>query len=247
MKTIKSIGAAVIIATTIFAYAVPKEEIGKITGKVTDKVTGEGIPGVSVQIVGTAMGAAATFDGTYVIFNVPAGTYSLLAQTIGYNSVQVDSVKVKAGKTTKINFELTPEATKVEDIVCAAERPKIDKYVTSSESRKSPDDVEHMPVTNVSDILRTTSGFVNQDARFHARGGRSGKSHTWSMGSKLKTVSEDIISIKMPFIIRHMILISKPRNTIASTKMNSWMLFPIPYQLSRSMLTPRHIPIHDVI
>jgi Ca-activated chloride channel family protein len=175
MKTIRFIGAALIIATMIFAYAAPNEKPGKIIGRVTDKVTGEGIPGVSVQIIGTAMGAAATFDGTYVILNVPAGTYSLLAKTIGYNSVQIDSVKVEANKTTEINFELTSKALKVEDIICAAEAPAIDKYQTSTECKKDADNIGHMPVTNVADALRTESGFVQQDGRFHARGGRGGE------------------------------------------------------------------------
>jgi Ca-activated chloride channel family protein len=186
MKTIKFIGAAVIIAMMITVYAAPTEETGKITGKVLDKTTGEGIPGVSIQLVGTAMGAAATFDGSYVILNVPAGTYSLLAKTIGYNGVQIDSVKVKAGITTEINFELASQALKTDDIVVVCGPPSINKYTTSSESKKDADAIQHMPVTNVSDVLRTTSGFVNQNGRFHARGGRSGETSYMVDGVEVK-------------------------------------------------------------
>jgi len=186
MKTIKFIGAALIIATMIFTHAAPNEEPGKIMGRVVDKTTGEGIPGVSVQIMGTAMGAAATFDGSYVILNVPAGTYSLLAKTVGYNRVQIDSVKVEANKTTEINFELTSKALKVEDIICAAEAPQVDKYVTSTECEKDADDISHMPVTDVSDALRTTSGFVNKNGRFHARGGRKGETSYMVDGVEVK-------------------------------------------------------------
>ncbi|UCC79860.1 MAG: von Willebrand factor type A domain-containing protein [Candidatus Zixiibacteriota bacterium] len=175
MKTIKFIGVAVIIATMIFAYAAPKEETGTITGKVIDKTTGEGLPGVSVIIVGTTIGAASTFDGTYVILNVPVGTYSLQAKTIGYNSVRIDSVRVVADSITTINFELSSLAEKVEDIIVEAEAPVIDKFQTSTECKKDADNISHMPVTNVADALRTESGFVQQDGRFHARGGRSGE------------------------------------------------------------------------
>jgi len=175
MKTFRFIGAVAMIAIMIVAYAAHGGQVGKIVGKVVDKTTGEGIPGVSIQIIGTSMGAAATFDGSYVILNVPAGTYSLLAKTIGYNSVQFDSVKVLSDMTTEINFKLESQNLKTEDVTVIGTPPQINKYVTSTEDKKDADAIEHMPAGNVSDALRTTSGFVNKNGRFHARSGRDGE------------------------------------------------------------------------
>ncbi|MEW5923920.1 MAG: carboxypeptidase-like regulatory domain-containing protein, partial [Candidatus Zixiibacteriota bacterium] len=50
---------------------------GKIKGIVTDKETGQPIPGVSVLIVGTTLGAMTKPDGTFEITNVPPGKYTL--------------------------------------------------------------------------------------------------------------------------------------------------------------------------
>ncbi len=162
--------------------------VGKITGMITDKTTGEGIPGVTVQIEGTQIGAAATFDGSYVILNVRPGLYTLVAKTIGYNQVTMKEVKVQADVTTEMNFQLQSEAEKVEDITVIAEPPTIDKYVTTTEIKKDADEIAHMPVNNVSDVLRTTSGFVSSGGRFHARGGRAGEISYVVDGIEIKNV-----------------------------------------------------------
>ncbi|MEE9553100.1 MAG: carboxypeptidase regulatory-like domain-containing protein, partial [candidate division Zixibacteria bacterium] len=83
---------ALVVALGISASA---GTVGKITGVVTDE-KGEGIPGVSVRIEDTNMGAAASFDGSFVIQNVLPGTYNLVAQSIGYNKMTIQEVKVQA-------------------------------------------------------------------------------------------------------------------------------------------------------
>ena len=56
---------------------------GKIAGVITDRDTGERLPGVAVVIVGTTMGAAANENGEYFILNVLPGAYTLRATLIG--------------------------------------------------------------------------------------------------------------------------------------------------------------------
>jgi len=162
MRYVKfTITAAAILIAMIFlaSYA---GNVGKISGKVVDE-KGEGIPGVSVRIENTNLGASTAFDGAYVILNVPEGIYTLVAQSIGYNKMTVDSVKVMADATTEVNFTLNSEATKVADLVVCAPRMKIDKYIASNETRIS------------GDVLRQSAGLVQQGGVYHARGGRKGE------------------------------------------------------------------------
>lgn len=146
---------------------------GLIKGKVTDE-NDIGIPGATVQIEGTTMGAAASFDGSYVILNVPPGTYTLIASSIGYSKTTIDSVVVVADSTTEINFQLTSESIEAEDVVVIAGRPEIDKYATSHEMRVS-DPISTAPAANVKKALRNKTGFVDQSGAFHARGGHKGE------------------------------------------------------------------------
>lgn len=59
----------------------------KVTGKVTDS-TNEGMPGVNVQVKGTATGTITDFDGNYSI-DVPDSKSTLVFSFIGYVTQQV--------------------------------------------------------------------------------------------------------------------------------------------------------------
>ena len=94
------IGISFIISS---AYA----EAAGIEGFVKDKGTGEELIGANVILLKTSIGAATDNHGKYVIRNVPAGTYTLRASYIGYNSKDV-TVVIKEGMSLEQNFELEP-------------------------------------------------------------------------------------------------------------------------------------------
>ena len=50
---------------------------GKIGGRIVDNKTGKPLAGVNVIVTGTGIGAASGLDGSYMIINVPPGTYSI--------------------------------------------------------------------------------------------------------------------------------------------------------------------------
>ncbi len=137
MKITKSICIVTAILVAVIYGISFTGATGSIKGKVTDE-NGNGIPGVAVQIDRTTMGAAASFGGSYVILNVPPGTYTLIATSIGYSKMTIDSVVVVADSTTEINFQLTGESILTADIVVSATRPEIYKSTTSSRINMVP-------------------------------------------------------------------------------------------------------------
>ena len=90
---------------------------GKLTGKVTDKSTGEPLPFVNIILVGTNLGAATDIDGNYVILNIPPGNYNVKAQYIGYQPVLVENVSVSIDLTTTLDFTLSESAVELEEVV----------------------------------------------------------------------------------------------------------------------------------
>ncbi len=145
---------------------------GKIAGKITDRETGDPLPGVNVVIEGTSMGAATDINGNYVILNVPPGVYRLKATMIGYTAITVENVRVSIDITTKLNFELTTEVLDVEGTVTiVAERPMIQKDEVSTRHFVSADDIAMQPVDSFEDIAKNQAGVVGT----HFRGGRSGE------------------------------------------------------------------------
>lgn len=88
--------------------AVLAQTTGKIAGTVTDAETGRALIGASVVVADTTLGAATGSDGYYFIVGLPAGTYTIQVQFIGFQAQTVDSVEVSSDYTHELNFELTP-------------------------------------------------------------------------------------------------------------------------------------------
>ncbi|RMF57829.1 MAG: carboxypeptidase-like regulatory domain-containing protein, partial [Calditrichaeota bacterium] len=95
---------------------------GKISGIVKDKSTGEPIVGANIYIDGQPFGSASDADGYYFIINIPPGSYTLVAQMVGYQEIRVTNVRVNVDLTTKVNFQLSPETIEGEEVVVVADR-----------------------------------------------------------------------------------------------------------------------------
>ncbi len=102
-----------------FAAGAAFAQTGTIKGKITDKQTGETLPGATIVVEGTAHGAAADVNGDYTIEGVPAGRYQLVARYIGYQSETVVS-QVYDGQTTTENFQLAPSGYTTNPVVVTA-------------------------------------------------------------------------------------------------------------------------------
>ena len=87
-----------------------------IFGHIIDAETGEHIPYVTVSVKGTTVGAVADATGHYIIQNMPVGEYTLVAEIIGYGTVE-QPVKTIKGKSIEVNFTLKQEALDMDAVV----------------------------------------------------------------------------------------------------------------------------------
>jgi len=150
---------------------------GKLTGRVYDKSTGVPLPGVNVIIRGSSMGAATNLDGGYFIINVPVGTYTMTASMMGYSPLEVQNVQISADLTRTIDFPLSEtQLDIVREVVVVAERPIVERDVTSSSKRLDGATIERMPVTTFTDVVANQAGAVETGGGYsgglHIRGGR---------------------------------------------------------------------------
>lgn len=169
-NTIKAFSITLLIAALCFSV-LSAGTTGKISGRVTDKATGEPLPGCNVLVEETMYGAATDTDGTYYILNIPPGTYTLAFIMIGYGELRVTNVEVQIDFTTKVNAALSVEALQSEEVTVVAERPMIQKDLTSSTSVVSSREMENLPVTEVGEVLSMQAGYVDGSLR----GGRRGE------------------------------------------------------------------------
>ncbi len=159
----------IFITTNLFA-----QNTGKIVGTVKDAETGTPLPAANVFIEGTMLGAASDLDGRFVIMRVPPGSYTLIANFIGYQKTILQNVQVLTDLTTTANFSLKSEAIAGEEVTVVAEAPAIRKDLTSVEARVQAEEIKKMPVQELGDLLNIQAG-VARDAggAIHIRGGRS--------------------------------------------------------------------------
>ncbi|MCC7430037.1 TonB-dependent receptor [bacterium] len=143
----------------------------------TDSQTGETIPGVSITLEGTVYGGATDVSGNYVIYNVPAGSYTLQASSVGYAKTKIENVKIIADYGAKVNLKLSPESIQTSEVVVVAERPLIEKTQTSSISIVTSEEISKLPTRGYNEVVSLQAGVVEDEdtGNLYIRGGRIGE------------------------------------------------------------------------
>lgn len=85
-----------------------------ISGKVTSSQDGLGIPGVTIQIKGTTIGAITDIDGNYSINVSPSH------KTLVFSYVSMKTTEVAIGTQTKIDVVLDPDVVQIDEVVVTA-------------------------------------------------------------------------------------------------------------------------------
>ena len=121
---------------------------------------GQALPGATVLLKGTKLGAGANADGAFRIDNVPAGRYTLVISFVGYTSQEL---LVTVPGAENVTVKLATDATSLNDVVVTGvfdERKKISSSV--SISTLDAKQIERISPTNGLDLLRYVPGvFVN--------------------------------------------------------------------------------------
>ncbi|MCK5816598.1 MAG: carboxypeptidase-like regulatory domain-containing protein, partial [Candidatus Marinimicrobia bacterium] len=169
MKKLVVAGIAILMILPMCVFA---QSTGKLVGVVTDAKTNEPLAGANVLLEGTVLGAAADADGSFIILNVPVGTYDVSASIISHKKLTVQKVRVLSSVTTELNFELAESVVQGEEVTVIAERKLFEKSVTSSVSMVTSDELENVPVRGVANVIANMAGVIAQDGVIHIRGGR---------------------------------------------------------------------------
>ena len=169
----KKITFALIGALLLTALLTTPSSAAVIKGAVTDSVSGEGLPGVTVMAKGTYYGASTDFAGRYKIMKIKSGTYNIEAQLIGYTPVLRTGIKIEENDTLTIDFKLSETALAVPDVVVVGEKPLMDIEQTESKTKLGSKQIDQLVVEDVTDLIKNQSGVVAVGNDIHIRGGRS--------------------------------------------------------------------------
>ena len=79
----------------------------KISGKITDKSSGEELIGAAIFVLGTNNGTITDFEGNYELSNIESGSKKIICQYISY---QNDTIEVNINQDLTLNFELISDS-----------------------------------------------------------------------------------------------------------------------------------------
>ncbi|MHA4894553.1 TonB-dependent receptor [Pedobacter sp. PWIIR3] len=175
MKSQLNLKKAVVTLLFVIIGAAAFAQTGKISGKVSDKKSGETLIGVTVKIKGTTKGMATDVDGKYSLPGLAAGKYVLVYQYVGYNTKEISDVEVSAGKTTVFDIVLDEAGGEnLNEVVIQGSFKKESVnalYATQKNSASisdgiSSDQIRKSPDKNTSEALKRVSGATIQDNKF---------------------------------------------------------------------------------
>lgn len=115
-------------------------EHGAIKGKI---ITSDSLDAelVTVGLKGTNKGATTNTAGEFTIEKVPAGSYTLVVQIVGYETIETP-VQVEAGETATVpNIQLKEDSKTLHEVVVEGNRNKF--------ARRESDYVARLPITNL--------------------------------------------------------------------------------------------------
>ena len=161
----------ILVLSAVSANA--QDQLGSLFGIVKDSA---GIPleGVTLKIKGSYLGAVSDSEGNYSILNIPAGSYTLAVDYIGFKTVEYTGVKVSQAENREFNNTLVVTSFTVDqEIVVVGDRPLLDIEQTSSTHIISSDEITQNIVNNIKDIVEQQAGVVKDDNELFIRGGRN--------------------------------------------------------------------------
>ncbi len=115
MNAIRRFRFAALVVLVLSFSGVVAAQTGRVVGTVRE-AGGNTLPGANVVIAGTSTGAASDINGRYTIIAAPAGSQTLVASFVGFQSDSVQVV-VPAGGEVSVDFSLVYGSGGIEVVI----------------------------------------------------------------------------------------------------------------------------------
>jgi hypothetical protein len=136
-----------------------------LKGKVTDAGSGDPIPFANVVYKGTSIGATTDFDGNYTFRTSTPGD-TLVATYIGYKSKKKAVAK---GGTQTVNFQLTEDVTKLQEVVFEAGENPAFEILRSVVKNKNKNDKRKLSAYEYDTYTKIEIDVDNMTEKFRKR------------------------------------------------------------------------------
>ena len=175
---------ALIFCAPLISFAQP----ATLQGLVSDE---QGIPLIGVNIILTerSIGAATDLDGRFVIDQIPAGTYTVVASAIGFRRAEL-TMTFAPGQTITQDFALSEIILESSGVtVTASRREQLTSTAPVSLTVMTPRELESRNIFSLDDALRHVSGVQVKGNQISIRGSTG---FSYNVGSRVQLLLDGL-------------------------------------------------------
>lgn len=160
--------------SVLFAYNVNAQTV---EGVVTEKGTGEPLPGVQIIIAGTTLGTTTEVDGRYVIKQAPHGRLKLQAHYLSFKTVEKE-IQLGKGEKLTIDIVMEPDDLLLDEVVISGKKNMENeklllterKYATAAIETIGAGEMSVKGISNAAEGVKKLSGISFDGNRLFVRG-----------------------------------------------------------------------------
>lgn len=149
-----------------------EEQSASLSGSITDAITGEPLIGANIVLVGTYKGAAADFNGNYIINEIKPKDYTIKVGFIGYETKLFTGISFKPGESKTLEIKLKEQSESLNEVTVVGQKGQINLEAASSEITIAQEQISQMNVRDVQEVLQMQAGVVKTQDGLQIRGAR---------------------------------------------------------------------------
>jgi outer membrane receptor for ferrienterochelin and colicins len=149
------------LSVLLFIYYMTPLFASGINGKISSSINGTPLIGANIYLENTNFGAASNNKGEFVINDVPAGKYTIIAEYIGYKLKERQTIIVQSDQQIRCDLEMYEEIYRADNIVITGTRSKRlikDSPVATEVIHK--DEIINLGAKNVGEVLEERAGII---------------------------------------------------------------------------------------
>ncbi|MCO6498803.1 MAG: TonB-dependent receptor [Vicingus serpentipes] len=166
-----------ILVLIIFIHTCVFAQKGVVRGFVYNEKSGEVEIGATVFLKGTTMGTATDVNGFYSITRVPAGSYTLMVTSVGFDTAKV-KINISDNQIVTQKMIIKEEVKMMETFTVSADKQEAKTQVKMSVEKVTPKEIKSIPAIggepDLAQYLQVLPGVTftgDQGGQLYIRGG----------------------------------------------------------------------------